>query len=343
MPRPHDQVIDIAGVTHDADRPHRSARWKAVKQLARTAVGMVVLAVCSVAMASPVNDGFAQGELSAYVVPNRRTKPNQVSLVKEAGLQGKQALRLTDDSLAQFIDIPVKGATRYMLSLRARYEGSESVEENPHFEQLLVIGGRSRLVPSRELMFLDADRKRIGGSNNENMPFRNWFTYRDEFYTPREAAFLRLTVHSGIPEIVAYVDDVRLETVDNPVAINLNPVVAQGGLYNYSGWDRIAPGGRNLKLDDGRIVFDTKYGSAGKSFPLSKPGRYVVHTVATPAGYSPSIFLSFRGEDGKELNSIRIGGGKRTTRFELPAGTTHASFSSRSMLIEEIRLVPDTQ
>jgi hypothetical protein len=352
MTRPLDPAINITGGQHEAGRQSRLAcmkhrpasRWNAVTRLAPLAVWVVVLTLCSMALASSVNDGFAQGELSAYLAHASRLKPAQVSLVKEADLQGKQALRLTGDCSVQFLDIPVKAGARYRLSLRARYQGSESLEENPHFEQFLISGGRSKVVPQRESLFLDADRKRIGGSNTlESMPIRNWFTYRDEFYTPGEAAYLRLSLHSGIPEIVLLVDDVKFEPVDNSQSINLNPVVAQGGLYNYSGWARIAPGGRNLQLDDGRIVFDTKYGSSGKPFPLSQPGRYVVHTRATAAGYSPGIFVAFNSEQGKQLNTIRIGAGQRTTRFELPAGTTHAVISSRSMLIEEIRLVPDTQ
>lgn len=306
--------------------------------------GATVSTVSTVAAAtadtssSPFGDGFAKSEVTAYLQPASKRKSQPPTFIQAPGMQGKAVLRLAGNTTINFLDVPVKENTKYTLSMQARYEGGEAIEENPLLDLFLQYGYRTDVVPQRDIIFVDADGKKLS-SLTTGMVFRQWRRYEDIFYTPANTAFIRLAVDLGQEEIVLLLDDINFGVTADEGTINCNPVWSKRGLHNYSGWSRLAPGGKLVEREDGKVIFDTQYTSIGQAFHLSQPGWYELTTVSTPKGYSPAIMLNMLDANNKPTGQVRVGGKGYVRGFVLPEGTTHAYFNIRSVLLEELRVV----
>jgi hypothetical protein len=303
---------------------------------------LFVIATCTLvagatAFAVPFGDGFAARELSAYLDNAKQLKPNQVALEAAKDLTGKAALRIGEGARAVFKEVPVDADTKYTLTFRGRFDGGEAAEENPHLDQFVAYGGAPLILPARELQFLDADKKPLPGMN-AGLPFRNWTEYRDIFYPPAGAKFLRLAIRSGTKGTTLFVDDVKLEPTPDEGSINANPVIGRYGKYNYSGWNAPSAGGKIIETEDGRVAFDTKYGSRSMSFPFPGPGTYAITAKSEGNGYNTSIVLDLLDENGKKLDGISAWGNGRPYKFVLPAAAKRGSFLVYSNLLEELRV-----
>lgn len=303
----------------------------------RMMVAVVLLVAADNAIAQPFGDGFATGNLSDYLADAARLKPEQASLQSADGMLGKRCLRLSGAPPTVFKEVSVDPDKKYTLRFRARHEGGESVEENPRWDLFTAYGRVPAVVPQRELQFLDASKKPLG-SMASGMPFRKWQEYRDIFYPPAGAAFLRLQIASGKAVNALYLDDVILEPAPDEGSINVNPVIGKYGLYNYSGWLTPSAGGKIIQLDDGRIVFDTKYGTSSPSFPLAEPGTYCLFARSQDNGYNSVVILSLLDESGKKIESVDLRRYGVPRYFVLPPGARRGSFLVYSNLLEELRL-----
>lgn len=304
-----------------------------------TPVGAARASAAPATRPAALGDGFAAGDLSAFVRNAGELKPGQAAWEPADGAAGKRRLRLADGARAVLADVPVDPDTKYALTFRARFDGSEAVEENPRLDVLAQYGAASPVVPRREVQFLDADRKPLGGGLTAGMPLRNWHAYRDAFYPPAKAAFARVALAAGKAGVTLYVEDLSLAPAADEGAINVNPVIGAHGRYDYSGWGPPAAGGKIIETDDGRVAFDTKYGTRGPTFPLARPGTYSLSARSTANGYNSVVILDLLDDGGKTVESISLRRYDRPTTFILPPGVRRGSFLVYSNLLEEVRVV----
>ena len=176
----------------------------------------------------------------------------------------------------------------------------------------------------------------IQGTLVFGMPFRDRHEYADVFYTPPQAASIRLSVSSGDGVTLAMQDLAFAETVEED-ALNVNPAFRLGP-FNYSGWQNISAGGKLIERD-GKTVFDTKYGSRGSRFPLSGPGTYALSATATGNGYNSCVKVDIFDAQGKKLMTSVLRRYDQSQYFVAPPEAVSASFLVYSCLLEEVRLV----
>jgi len=310
-----------------------------VRTLALLGAALVPIAAGEAAAAT-FGDGFASGDLAAYLENAAGAAKESIALERAAGMTGKRVLRLANKAQARFKMVPVDGNTKYTLSFRGRFEGGEPIEDNPRLDTFVTDGSKPPMLPHREMEFFDADRKRVRGRGAfaSAMPFREWQSYRDTFYPPARAAFMRLTVRSPRAGLTFYMDNVKLVKTPDEGAINCNPVIGRHGLYDYSGWRRPAAGGKLVELEDGRVAFDTKYGTSGMTFPLSRSGTYSLAAKARGNGYNSGVIVHFLDGNGKKIGEVPLRGYKAPRYFILPPGVKRGAFLVYSNILEEVRL-----
>ena len=247
--------------------------------------------------------------------------------------------------------IPVQENTKYSLAFRGKFEGDETIEENPRLELLLIIrrggsawnppGGGAWSLPTRKIVFYDADKKIISVIY-KRMLFGKWHKYRDVFYSPRKAAFMQLSFMSGNNDGVFYMDDVKFALAPDEGAININPTFSYGK-YNYSGWRRKFNGAGLLELENGEVVFDTAYGSVSKTFPLSKPGTYSLFIKKKLCyGWYNAVILRFLNSENRSIDRIHIRGRNSKPKdlqkyYILPKGARRGQFLVYNTILDEIR------
>ncbi len=295
----------------------------------------VMTMVTSAVFAQPFGDQFARKDLGQYAENARLIRPDQASFEP---LEGRQVLRLTKSASVTFKDVPIDPTVKYALTFRGRFEGDgEAIEENPHLDFLTAYRGVPSIFAGREVQFLDAE-KRVLRSLSSALVFREWFEYRDVFYAPPKSKYVRLTIKSGREDQVYFVDNIQLQPAADEGAINCNPVPDRYGKYNYSGWQTLAVGAKMIELPDGRVAFDTKYGTSGATFPLAKPGKYTLTTISQENGFNYAVVLNFLDEEGKKISSINGWGNGKPYEAVLPAGATQGSLLFYSNVIEEVRV-----
>lgn len=303
--------------------------WKfMILILAFTATAPAILA------ASPFGDGFATGKLEDYL---EKPDPKQTKIVlnKIEGMKGKSALSITDNTNVSFKPVEFSPNTKYTLSFRGCFTGGESIEENPRLDIAVMPRSRLAFLACHEIEFLDAEKKKIQQPVIAfNLPFRNWHDYVSIFYSPANAAFIRLTVRSA-PGITFSMDCLKLEKTPDEGSINVNPDF-KCGLYNYSGWSGLAAGAKMILTKEGKPAFDTKYGSTSTGFPVTEPGTYKTSAKFTGNGYNANIAVRFFDKDGKMTGSFGV---RVENYFILPAGTVYGHFLAYSGVIEELRLI----
>ena len=300
-------------------------------------IATFLVVIASTALAQPYGNGFAGKDLSAYLDEPKKANPDTVALVSVKGMTGKQALKLANGAKVTFKRVPVDDKTKYTLAFRGRYDGGEAVEENPTLEHLTA-RFVPNIFPSREIRFFDAAGKNLPGGFRSGMVFRNWQEYRDIFYPPAGAVAMDVVIHSGRKEITFFVDAVTFEKTPDEGAINPNPVIAKYGKHNYSGWANLAAGAKIVEEADGRVAFDTKYGTRSLSFPLTEPGTYGVTAKGEGNGYNAVIILDFLDAQGKKLGSMNANASGKEFKAVAPAGTVRGSFLVYSHFLEELRI-----
>lgn len=281
--------------------------------------------------ASPFADGFASGNPDDYIEGGFPT--DRVQVISQ---DGANALHIADAQV-RFKPVSVKPKTKYTLSFDGSFSGDvESIEENPRFAVFARPLQKSAVLPSREIRFVDAAGNVTGRTLVFSMPFRNKRTYTDVFYTPPNAATLRLGFDSG--EGISFtLQDLSLTKTADEGAINVNPAF-QLGPMNYSGWRNISAGGKIIEMD-GKTVFDTKYGSRGTAFPLPGPGTYALSAKATGNGYNSCVKLDVFDTAGNKIMTTVLRRYDRTNYFVPPPEAASASFLVYSCLLEEVRLL----
>ena len=290
-----------------------------------------IVTASSLLGAPPYNSGFATGKPGDYLAG--AFPPEQIRI---APIDGANAM-VIDDTAVRFEDVPVRPNIKYTLSFGGSFSGDvESIEENSRFEIFTRLGQVSPVLPSRRLQFLDAAGQPLASALQYAMPFRKKHTYTDVFYTPANAASLRLHVASGDGVTLSLRVLTLAETVDEG-SINVNPTFRLGPL-NYSGWQRISAGGQIIELD-GKTVFDTKYGSRGMAFPLPGPGTYALSARATGNGYNSCVQVHVFDAEGNTLLKVSTRKYGPPSYFVPPKGAATASFLVYSCLLEEVRLV----
>lgn len=284
---------------------------------------------------SPFNDGFSK-DLKHYLENSK----SQVSLVKRDGTQGTNALNISNKGQAALKLIPVNDSTKYTLTFRSSFSGGESAEENPRLDSFMAFSYIPAVLPKRELVFYDKNKKKINtGWFASAMPFRQWREYKDIFYPPHNAAFLSVNFYSGAQDISLFIDDLKIKETEDEGAINCNPVIGKHGIYNYSGWKWPAKGGKIVIMDNGKAAFDVKYGTSGTDFPLSEPGTYELTSKATANGYNSTIIIHFLDSSGKSISRLGTRLFGKPFHFTIPPETVRGRFLCYSSMLEEVRLV----
>ena len=256
-----------------------------------------IVTASSLLAASPYNGGFATGKPGDYLAGD--FPPEQIRIVP---IDGANAM-VIDDTTVRFKDVSVRPNAKYTLSFQGSFSAEvESIEENLRFEIFTRLGQVSPVLPLRRLQFLDAAGQPLASSLQYAMPFRGQHRYTDVFYTPANAASLRLHVASG-DGVALSLRGLKLDEAADEGAINVNPAFRLGPL-NYSGWQRISAGGQIIELD-GETVFDTRYGSRGMAFPLPGPGTYALSAKASGNGYNSCVQVHvFDAKGNMLLNRI---------------------------------------
>lgn len=283
----------------------------------------------------PYGDGFAK-DIKQYI----ESSTKQVLLVSKDGTNGVKALNISNKGKATLKLIPVSEATKYVLTMRASFSGGESIEENPRLDTFTAFTYVPSVLPRRELVFYDKNKKKINANwFTSAMPFRNWREYKDIFYPPANAAYMSLNFYSGLQEISLFIDDIKLRESEDEGSINCNPVIGKHGLYNYSGWKWPARGGKIVVMDNAKPAFDVKYGTSGADFPLSEPGTYRLSSKATANGYNPTIIIHFLDKSGKSIERLGTRKFGEPFYFTIPPETVRGRFLCYSSMLEEVRLV----
>jgi hypothetical protein len=258
---------------------------------------------------------------------------SQYALAADDGVQ----TMVINDATVLSNDMSVRPHVKYKLTLTSSFSGDvESIEENPHFEIFTHLGSVSPVLPSRKLEFLTAEGETIDSSLQYAMPFRDEHVYQDMFYSPDEAAYLRVHIASG-DGVRLSVHNLMLEEAADESAVNVNPSFELGPM-NYSGWKNIARGGKII-THKGTIVFDTKYGSRGQAFPLQGPGTYALSAEAESNGYNSCVQVHLFDAEGELLLKVSTREYGPARYFVPPPEAVTASLLVYSCLLEEVRLV----
>ncbi|YCM44624.1 hypothetical protein V2O64_01135 [Verrucomicrobiaceae bacterium 227] len=283
------------------------------------------LLLALVAKAASFGDAFTTGTPADYLEGNLKD------------VQIKDRTLILKDTQIGFRPVSVTAGKAYQLSFEAFFTGdSESIEDNPRFDLFTLPFQLSPLLPSRQIQFLDQSGKPVGRSLKWAMPFREKQEYLDLFHVPPTAVSMKLVIGSG-KQLSLSLRDLKLEQLPaDSEALNLNPSFALG-VFNYSGWQNIAQGGK-LTKGDGKTIFDTKYGSRGSKFPLAGPGTYTLSAKATGNGFNSTAHVDIFDAEGKTLMRASVRDFEKPNYFVVPAGATSASLLVYSCLLEEVRL-----
>jgi hypothetical protein len=256
--------------------------------------------------------------------------------VRITQVDGTDTLHISDTKV-RFRPVTVTPNLKYTLSFTGSFTGDvESIEENPRLAVFAKPSRRTPVLPSREIHFLDAAGRRTGHTPFFSMPFRDEHRYVDVFYSPPSAVALRLELASGEGVDFA-MQGLSLRATGDEDAINVNPTFQLGSL-NYSGWKNISAGGKIIELD-GKVVFDTKYGSRGMTFPLPGPGTYALSAKATGNGYNSCVKVDVFDSEEKKIMTNVLRRYEKTNYFVPPPEAVRASLLVYSCLLEEVRLV----
>lgn len=277
--------------------------------------------------ADPFESGFKSGN-AADCLESKNVDKSKVAF---KDVKRQKLLSVSDGSDVRFMDIPVESRTKYTLEYEASFSGSEAIDENPRLENFTKTGSNPPNQPMREIQFFNAEGRQIGGISC-GLVFRNR-KYTDVFYTPDKAVSLKLRIKAP-KDTELLLGKPKLFKTPDEGAINVNPEFKLG-VCNYSGWNSPASGGEIVE-ENGRAVFDTKYGTSSLPFPIKEGGTYALSAKLRGNGYNTCVLLHLLDTDGKRIKEIPLRG--NPTYFVMPKEAFAARFLVYSSMLEEVRL-----
>lgn len=292
----------------------------------------------------PFNDGFADKRMEAYL-ENAGKLYEDASFKGVPGMTGKKCIALTYDNEmeAEFHPVPVSDLKAYVLSFRGQWENSETLDNNPTFEAAVDERFIFQIpyVPTMDLLFLDADEKPLKDEILMTMPYGKWREYKQVFFPPEGAAFMRLKIKSGSNPGVFYVDNIKFEPVKNPpdeINLSFGDVIqdSSGSVYGFKVYALLQ------KNSSGKLMYNPGYGSISSSISMSGPGKYRVTfkgEVIRNKGGAVSLAVIFMDSSGRKIGetaSKKID----TEPLELtfPKEASRIKLLIYNHLLEEIRI-----
>jgi hypothetical protein len=187
------------------------------------------------------------------------------------------------------------------------------------------------------LEFFDAENKKLGISNHVSLPFGKHHKYSITFYPLPGAKFVSLHVQAGSNTTSFKIDDMRFGETKDQGAININPVVNDSGLYDYSAWRRFALGASLIETKYGKVGFDAAYGSFGARFPLKPNTEYIGVGFGPTFGYAATLKVQMFDSKNKIIGGVKIYS-KKGVRFTTPKNCVSGGIHIRSIILEEARI-----
>ena len=258
-------------------------------------------------------------------------------------ITGKTSLTLTRDQSVEFRMVPVNDDTKYTLVFYGQLDGVECIEDNGRMAITLQNHSNPNdktydFLPKMKLEFYDADQNLIVAKNQCSLPFRARHKYSVTFYPPYGGKFMRLLIQGGSNTTAFKLDGMKFGKTPKQGAINVNPVTDESGLYDYSAWDRFASGASMIVKKNGKIGFNSAYGSTGIRFPLKPNTVYIADSRGEPLGYAPTVALRILDKDNKQIEETRIYATKESVKFTTPPNCTGAVIHARSVILDEVRI-----
>jgi hypothetical protein len=252
------------------------------------------------------------------------------------------SLVLKKNERIRFKKISVDDKTKYTLSFNGKLDGLECLEDNPRLE--LTLMPRSFIhdkiydfLPKMRLEFFDAENKSLGISNQRSLPFGATHKYNITFYPLPGSKFVELMIQAGGNTETFKIGEMSFVKTPDQGAININPVVAESGFYDYSAWRGFATGSGLIRTKTGKAGFNPGYGSFGSKFPLKPNTQYVGSGSGTVLGYAVTLKLQMFDENGKFIEDVKILS-KKGVRFTTPKNCVSGGIHVRSFVLEEVRV-----
>ena len=255
----------------------------------------------------------------------------------------KTPLRLTGNQSVEFKMAPVNDDTKYTLVFYGQLDGPECIEDNPRMA--ITLQNRPSpndntydFLPKMKLEFYNAARKLISTQSQRSLPFKAKHKYSVTFYPPYGGKFMKLLIHAGGNTTTFRIDAMSFGKARDQHAINVNPNTNDSGLYDYSAWDRFASGAGMIVRKNGKVAFNSAYGSTGIRFPLKPNTVYIADSRGEPLGYAPTVALRILDKDNKQIEETRIYATKESVKFTTPPNCNGAVIHARSVILDEVRI-----
>jgi len=257
-------------------------------------------------------------------------------------IAAKTVVEMKKDQKVDFQKIKIDDKTKYTIVFHGTLDGAECIEENPRMSLTLMPRAWVHdkvfdFLPKMRLEFFDTDGKSIGISNQISLPFRKHHKYSTTFYPLPNAASVALRVQAGGSTKSFKVDSMSFAETKDQGAININPVVNDSGLYDYSAWKAFSPGAGLIKTKNGKVGFNAAYGSFGAKFPLKANTVYVGHGFGPVVGYAVTLKLQMFDSKNKMIEDVKIYS-KKGVEFTTPKNCVSGGIHIRSILLDEVRI-----
>ena len=254
----------------------------------------------------------------------------------------KTVLTLTKDQKVDFKKISVNDKTKYTIIFHGTLDGLETIEDNPRMSMTLrprrwIHDKRYSFLPQMRLEFFDAENKKLGISNQVTLPFGKRHKYSTTFYPLPGAKSVVLHVEAGGNTKSFKIDAMSFAQTKDQGAININPVVNDSGLYDYSAWRGFSRGAALIKTKTGKVGFDAAYGSFGSKFPLKPNTAYVGSGFGPTFGYAVTLKLQMFDSKNKIIQDVKIYS-KKGVKFTTPKNCVSGAIHIRSIILDEVRI-----
>ncbi|GAH04538.1 unnamed protein product, partial [marine sediment metagenome] len=252
----------------------------------------------------------------------------------------KTSLTLAKDQKVEFKQVPVDDQTKYTLLFYGRLDGVECIEDNPRMQLALqhrawVHDKTYDFLPKMKLEFYDANQKLIATKSQVSLPFKARHKYSVTFYPPPGSKLMKFLIQAGSSTTGFKLDRMKFSKAKDQGAINVNPVTNDTGLYNYSAWDRFAQGASLILKEDGKVGFNSAYGSNSVRFPLKPNTLYIAGSSGENLGYASTVLLRVLDKNNKMIQETRIYAGPDGVKLTTPATCTGAIIHVRSVVLDE--------
>lgn len=240
------------------------------------------------------------------------------------------------------IALPVQGLKKYKLEIDAQVHDDFVIEKNGRAHIMTLKSGGYRLSSKYSIEFFNAEGKTIesygegvarrGGTSGFFLSNKR-YTYKDVFYTPEDARFIKVNFESNEKDTRIFALRLQEETAEGTV--NTNPKFSYGEL-NYSGW---GPGreGRLYVMPDGKGKLISGYRGRSTVFPLEEGKKYRIHAKGTRG----RVEINYYDKKGKRIKTsalIGLAAEGKSTEFSPPQNTAMASLYLVSAVMEEVSI-----